>query len=93
MASNPGFDRVTSQQADATLNAAVVQAVSEAIVTQAFKSAVQDVGQRGISKIFKDSRELSYGHILASRHGKGWCRRNAAQFCFGTSQERLGSTL
>lgn len=42
-AGRPEFDRITSQQADVQMDAAVVQAVSEAVVTQAFKSAVQDI--------------------------------------------------
>ena len=41
MAVRPAFDRITSQQADVHMDAAVGQAVSEAVVTQAFKSAVQ----------------------------------------------------
>ena len=43
MAARAAFDRVTSQQADVHMDAAVGQAVSEAVVTQAFKSAVQDM--------------------------------------------------
>lgn len=42
MAVRPAFDRITIQQADVHMDAAVGQAVSEAVVTQAFKSAVQE---------------------------------------------------
>ena len=43
-AGGQGFGRVTSQQAEVQVGAALVHAVSEAIVTQAFKSAVQENG-------------------------------------------------
>ena len=46
MAVRPAFDRITSQQADVHMDAAVGEAVSEAVVTQAFKSAVQEMRER-----------------------------------------------
>ena len=38
------FDRIQSQQAEQQVDAALVHAVNEAIVAQAFKSAVQEGG-------------------------------------------------